>query len=413
MRAALASPAMAAANTGKRRRIVLVDDEEALAWSLANRLTRARADVDVETAHDGEPALALLAQRPADLLIADVRMPRMSGIDLVLAARQTAQDLPVIVMTAFKTADLSRVTGGSATSFLEKPFAFERLLELVDRALAPKVGFSGAISVQTLPDVVQLYVLSSSTGMLRVREAGGEGCLWFERGAILHATAPGQRGEDAFYEIMMWSGGEFSMHAGEAAPERTVRASWQELLMESCRRLDERRRVEGPPRERTGWTETPPVLPSADDWLDQFDFSVGQRVPDLTVPTPVGVVMEVTMNIKDSLAKLNQIDGFVGAALVDSESGMLLGQEGGGSLNLEVAAAGNTEVVRAKRKTMSSLNLKEAIEDILITLGKQYHLIRPLRSRSTLFFYVALDRSRANLAMARIALADVEKELQV
>ena len=119
------------------------------------------------------------------------------------------------------------------------------------------------------------------------------------------------------------------------------------------------------------------------------------------------------MNIKEALNKLNSIDGFIGAALVDSESGMLLGQEGGGAVNLEVAAAGNTEVVRAKRKTMANLNLKDTIEDILITLGKQYHLIRPLRSRGSLFFYVALDRTRANLAMARIALADVEKDLQV
>ena len=119
------------------------------------------------------------------------------------------------------------------------------------------------------------------------------------------------------------------------------------------------------------------------------------------------------MNIKDSLAKLNNTDGFVGACLVDAESGMLLGQEGGGALNLEVAAAGNSEVVKAKRKTMQSLGLKDAVEDILITLTKQYHLIRPLRSRPNLFFYVALDRQRANLALARIALADVEKDLQV
>jgi predicted regulator of Ras-like GTPase activity (Roadblock/LC7/MglB family) len=119
------------------------------------------------------------------------------------------------------------------------------------------------------------------------------------------------------------------------------------------------------------------------------------------------------MNIKDSLSQLNRIDGFVGAALVDSESGMLLGSEGGGNLNLEVAAAGNTEVVRAKKKTMSNLALKDGIEDILITLGRQYHLIRPLRARPTLFFYVALDRARSNLAMARISLADVEKDLQV
>ena len=116
---------------------------------------------------------------------------------------------------------------------------------------------------------------------------------------------------------------------------------------------------------------------------------------------------------KETLPKLMEIDGCLGTCIVDSNSGMMLGAAGGGPVNLEIAAAGNTEVVRAKRKTMKTLNLSESIEDILITLGKQYHLIRPLRSRSTLFFYVALDRSRSNLAMARIALADVEKDLVV
>jgi hypothetical protein len=117
-------------------------------------------------------------------------------------------------------------------------------------------------------------------------------------------------------------------------------------------------------------------------------------------------------NITESLEKLNAIEGFIGAALVDSDSGMTLGvQGGGGILNMEVAAAGNTEVVRAKRNTMKNLNIRDEIEDILINLGKQYHLIRPLKSRPGVFFYVALDRARANLAMARFTLADVEKDL--
>lgn len=76
------------------------------------------------------------------------------------------------------------------------------------------------------------------------------------------------------------------------------------------------------------------------------------------------------------------VDGAVGCCLVDSASGMMLGAEGRqGIINLELAAAGNTEVVRAKRKTMSALMLKDSIADILITLGKQYHLIRPLSRR--------------------------------
>ncbi len=119
-------------------------------------------------------------------------------------------------------------------------------------------------------------------------------------------------------------------------------------------------------------------------------------------------------NVKEALAKLADVEGFLGACIVDSNSGMMLGATGSsGGLNLELAAAGNTEVVRAKRKTMKTLNLSDPIEDILITLSKQYHLIRPLGSNDALFIYLALDRSKANLALARHFLAEAEKNLTV
>jgi hypothetical protein len=114
------------------------------------------------------------------------------------------------------------------------------------------------------------------------------------------------------------------------------------------------------------------------------------------------------------MTSLMELDGVLGVCIVDSNSGMMLGSSGGSSMfNLEVAAAGNTEVVRAKRKAMRSLGLNDPIEDILITLGRQYHLLRPLRSNDALFIYIALDRSRANLALARHQLAVAEKDLQV
>ncbi len=112
-----------------------------------------------------------------------------------------------------------------------------------------------------------------------------------------------------------------------------------------------------------------------------------------------------------NISQLNNLSGFVAAALVDSDSGMALATAGGGEVNLELAAAGNTEVVRAKRRVMEQLGLKDMVEDILITLQRQYHLIRPLESNSALFLYVILDRSKANLAMARHELKAFEKTL--
>jgi hypothetical protein len=123
------------------------------------------------------------------------------------------------------------------------------------------------------------------------------------------------------------------------------------------------------------------------------------------------------MNIETALKEAMNIEGALGVALVDWESGMPLGTLGGGKyLDLELAAAGNTEVVRAKMRTMASLNLNDSIEDILITLGKQYHLIRLMANANgaqNLFLYLALDRSKANLALARHHLKRIENDLSI
>jgi hypothetical protein len=116
-------------------------------------------------------------------------------------------------------------------------------------------------------------------------------------------------------------------------------------------------------------------------------------------------------SIKDSLDALLRVDGAMSAALVDSGTGMLLGGVGSG-IDLEVAAAGNTEVVRAKLKTARALGLADSIDDILITLTTQYHIIRPLAANPEVFIYLVLDRDKSNLALARIKTKEIEKGLQ-
>jgi hypothetical protein len=119
-------------------------------------------------------------------------------------------------------------------------------------------------------------------------------------------------------------------------------------------------------------------------------------------------------NLDTQLKEAMQIAGAIGVALVDYESGMALGTLGGGGiLDMDIAAAGNTEVVRAKMAAAKALGLTESIEDILITLDTQIHLIRLCNSKrgQGLFLYLALTKDKSNLAMARRSLSTIENDL--
>lgn len=117
-------------------------------------------------------------------------------------------------------------------------------------------------------------------------------------------------------------------------------------------------------------------------------------------------------NIDHCLDMAVNIKGAFAVALVDYDSGMTLGSRGGSpEFDLDVAAPGNSDVVRTKLEVMQKLGLRETIEDILITLDTQYHLIRPIHGTADekLFLYLVLSRAQANLAMARRDLRVIEQ----
>ncbi|MEM7361184.1 MAG: hypothetical protein AAF431_19005 [Pseudomonadota bacterium] len=117
-------------------------------------------------------------------------------------------------------------------------------------------------------------------------------------------------------------------------------------------------------------------------------------------------------NITAVLAALMKINGAMGACIVDYTSGMSLGSSGGG-VDLDLAAAGNSEVVKAKLKTMKALGIEGKIDDILITLDDQFHVIRPTSKHDGLFIYLVLDKELANLALARRNVLLVERQLSL
>lgn len=156
--------------------------------------------------------------------------------------------------------------------------------------------------------------------------------------------------------------------------------------------------------------------------LDQFvewiwSGDAEPSAPDGTVES-ARITIEEQYNMSsldDALQQLLAIEGATGAAIVDYGSGMALAQGGNPSFDLGIAAAGNSNVVRAKLATMRDLGVTDEIDDILITLSSQYHLINVLNTKGTsgLFIYLVLNRTSANLALARHKLKGVAAQIAV
>lgn len=108
-----------------------------------------------------------------------------------------------------------------------------------------------------------------------------------------------------------------------------------------------------------------------------------------------------------------QIDGAIGAAVVDYESGITLGTKGGGNLDMELAGAGKTRFVQANLEALDRADIDEPVEDLLVTLENQYHLTRFSEAHASIFTYLILDRDEANLALARRQLAQLEADLEL
>ena len=106
-------------------------------------------------------------------------------------------------------------------------------------------------------------------------------------------------------------------------------------------------------------------------------------------------------NIEGILKDMLSLNGALAASLFDWESGMVLGMDTNTNFNIELASAGNSEVVKAKMATMKSLDLDGSIDDILITLTGQIHIIKVVDSNPELCLYLALDSTKGNLALAR------------
>src|SRR5256884_3841193 len=357
--------------------LLLVEDDEFVRLSLARALNRSGV-FSVLPAENGQQALELLDGQQVDAILTDLQMPVMDGLTLLGHLLERGAGLPVAVMTGHRiTLDLrERLQQYGIAATFTKPIDISFLADELQRSLSPATV--GRMAGITLFGFLQLIEVEQKTGLIVVRAAGGEGRIYFDHWRPAHAETRRAHGPAAVYEIVRWTDPKLEIFYKRTPRERTIKESLQHILMEAARLLDES--GPGAPARDGGGTHQEPATP------------VEPRRPE----------------VQAALAEAMTMDGALGIALIDAANGLSLGTAGGSPMvNLELAGAAAADLVRTKLRAMTTLGLKDAIEDVMITFGKQYHLIRFLGPEQNLFLYVVLDRERSNLGMARHKLAAI------
>ncbi len=223
------------------KNVLVVDDEEDLTWSIAKHLSKDKDKYNLNTVNSGADALDLLKKKSIELVISDIRMPEISGLDLLMKIRENYPETKVIIMTAYGSSEIQQEANERGCfRYIEKPFEINDLRQMILDIVSEKEGFEGKISDFQLTDLIQMNCLGRLTNAISVDAGQKKGIIFFEDGNIIHAEVGNLDGENAFYEIIGWKGGQFAINKGAKTKKESIVKGWQSLMLEGMRRADEK-----------------------------------------------------------------------------------------------------------------------------------------------------------------------------
>jgi predicted regulator of Ras-like GTPase activity (Roadblock/LC7/MglB family)/DNA-binding response OmpR family regulator len=320
------------------KRVLVVDDEENMLWMLQRNLSNSLPEVETVTARSGEEALAVLSDKKVNLVITDISMPGMSGLDLLIEISNRYPETRVIVMTAYPSSAYEHeAMMRGCLRFIEKPFDIKIMRAIVEEILNQDEGFQGTIEGIELIDIVQFNGLSKATAALKVTTVDREGMIFFKNGEVVHAIYGEESGEGAFFEILGFHGGNLQNIKGVEPPVTSISNSLESLLIEATLKSDEVDRKNTPINDTPPSDTGPAISPSLQtDDSDEESEMLGEAIVDapkqpetrtsrvtaVEILPPTTEVQTMT-DIQKILAEFTNIDGVHTACLVGRDGFLL------------------------------------------------------------------------------------------
>lgn len=237
---------MSAAQPQPQPNVLFVDDEP----DFLRLITETFHDMSggrwrIHRAGSVDQALDMLKHQRMDLVVVDINMPLLDGVQLLRMLGRRHPDVKKVTLTGFATeAKRNECLAAGSELFIEKPRTqqgYKSVFAMLDELATwtPQQGFQGMLRQVGLNDVIQMECLGRNSSILEISNQHQQGRIYIEDGAIIHAVCGEEDGEPAFYKLLCIAGGQFKLHPFEAPPRKSIEGSWEFLLMEAARVRDE------------------------------------------------------------------------------------------------------------------------------------------------------------------------------
>jgi CheY-like chemotaxis protein len=229
-----------------RQKILLVDDDSDLIELYQEVLSRLPSKPEIRTANSGQRALVMLESETFRLMICDLKMPKVDGLQVLSIVRRKYPQLRTVALTSVVDEQFrSRAYALGVDLFWQKPGTEQEIqmfLECLESLLAQETesGFRG-IQSKSMVDLIQLECISQNSLVLRIINGALTAKIWILDGEVVDAEVEELGGEPAFQRILSWRCGAFDTLPSEPNRPRTIQKSYNALLLESAQALDESR----------------------------------------------------------------------------------------------------------------------------------------------------------------------------
>lgn len=326
--------------------ILLVDDEKSFLSSLKDGLMEFQKDFIVLTANNGREALKILETERIDLLVTDLRMPEMDGLELISKVANKLSELRIIIMTAYGSTSVTEKLQSMGTfRYIEKPIDFENLADCIMEELS--IGAKGYVQGITLSTFLQIFELEQKSATLIVKSKGKMGKIYVLSGKLIDAETGFLKGEDAIHEIISWDAAEIEIENKCKKKIQVIKTTLSNILMESVYLKDEKTR--------------------------KSQKSIADEIKEESIQTTTKTKEDYEMAIKDELTTFKELDDFIAVGVFSPTGEPLSIIQEGNHWNIKDIGAVANELLKNAKKVASQVGAGAA--SMIHTQAEKAHIL--------------------------------------